>query len=49
MHYADRTSAVEYLLSRIADLYPSATVYERPITLSLQVNLGRDIVGIIGD
>lgn len=49
VHYADRTSAVEYLLSRIATLYPSATVYERPITLSLQVNLGRDIVGIIGD
>ncbi len=49
VHYADRTRAVEYLLDRIASLYPSATVYERPITLSLQLNLGTDIVGLIGD
>lgn len=49
IHYANRTPGVEYLVSRVRELYPSATVYERPITLSLQVNLGRDIVGIIGD
>ncbi len=49
VHYADRTPAVEYLLGRIESLYPSASVYERPITLSLQVNLGKDIVGVIGD
>ncbi len=49
VHYADRTRAIEYLLDRIAVLYPAATVYERPITLSLQINLGKDIVGLIGD
>ncbi len=49
IHYADRTPAIEYLRERIAALHPAATVYERPITLSLQVNLGQDIVGLIGD
>ncbi len=49
IHYADRTAAIDYIRERIAELYPSTTVYERPITLSLQVNLGRDIVGLIGD
>ncbi len=49
IHYADRTRAIDYLCDRIARIYPSTTVYERPITLSLQVNLGRDIVGLIGD
>ena len=49
VHYADRSPAVEYLLTRLSELYPSATVYERPITLSIQVNLGRDIVGVVGD
>ncbi len=41
--------AVEHLLRRIRELYPDATVYERPITLSLRVNLGRDIIGLIGN
>jgi DegV family protein with EDD domain len=49
VHYADRSPAVEYLLTRLGELFPSATVYERPITLSIQVNLGRDIVGVVGD
>ena len=49
VHYADRSPAVEYLLTRLGELYPSATLYERPITLSIQVNLGRDIVGVVGD
>ncbi len=49
VHYATRTQAVAYLVRRIGELYPSATVYERPITLSLQLNLGHDIVGLIGD
>lgn len=49
VHYADRSSAVEYLLTRLGELFPSATLYERPITLSIQVNLGRDIVGVVGD
>ncbi len=49
VHYIERTPAVAYLVERIACRYPSATVYERPITLSLQVNLGWDIVGLIGD
>ncbi len=49
VHYANRTRAVEYLLYRLRDAYPSATVYERPITLSIQLNLGHDILGVIGD
>ena len=49
VHYADRTRAVEYLLYRLKETYPSATVYERPITLSIQLNLGHDILGVIGD
>ncbi len=49
VHYAERTRAVDYLVHRIEELYPSTTVYERPITLSLRVNLGHDIVGLIGD
>ena len=49
VHYANRTAIVEYLLTRLAELYPSATIYERPITLSIQLNLGHDILGVIGD
>ena len=49
VHYADRTRAVEYLLYRLKETYPTATVYERPITLSIQLNLGHDIIGVIGD
>ena len=49
VHYADRTRAVEYLLHRLKETYPSATIYERPITLSIQLNLGHDIFGVIGD
>ncbi len=49
VHYATRTEAVAYLIRRIGKLYPSATVYERPITESLRLNLGHDIVGLIGD
>jgi fatty acid-binding protein DegV len=49
VHYANRTHAVEYLLYRLRELYPTATVYERPITLSIQLNLGHDILGVIGD
>ena len=49
VHYANRTPSVEYLLSRLSGLYPSATLYERPITLSIQLNLGYDIVGVVGD
>ncbi len=44
-----RSDAAEHLLRRIAELYPNATVYERPITLSLRVNLGQDILGVIGN
>ncbi|MBP3666352.1 MAG: DegV family protein [Clostridia bacterium] len=49
VHYANRTRAVEYLLYRLRETYPTATVYERPITLSIQLNLGHDILGVIGD
>ena len=49
VHYADRTRAVEYLLHRLQETYPTATVYERPITLSIQLNLGHGILGVIGD
>lgn len=53
VHYGvcgeERPEAAELLLRRISELYPHATVYERPITLSLRVNLGRDILGIIGN
>ncbi len=49
VHYANRTRTVEYLLYRLREIYPTATVYERPITLSIQMNLGHDILGIIGD
>ncbi len=49
VHYAVRNQAVEYLVRRIGELYPAATIYERPITLSLRINLGHDIVGLIGD
>ncbi len=49
VHYDERTELLEYLLDRIRVLYPSATVYERPITFSLQLNLGHDIVGLIAD
>ena len=49
VHYADRTRAVEYLLHRLQETYPTATIYERPITLSIQLNLGHDIIGVIGD
>ena len=49
VHYANRTRTAEYLLYRLRELYPTATVYERPITLSIQLNLGHDILGIIGD
>ena len=49
VHYANRTRAVEYLLYRLKETYPTATVYERPITLSIQLNLGHDILGVIGD
>ena len=49
VHYANRTRTVEYLLYRLRELYPTATVYERPITLSIQLNLGHDILGVIGD
>ena len=49
MHYANRSETVECLLRLIGELYPSATVYERPITLSIQVNLGYDILGVVGD
>lgn len=49
VHYADRTRAVEYLLHRLRETYPTATVYERPITLSIQLNLGHGILGVIGD
>ena len=49
VHYANRTRTVEYLLYRLRETYPSATVYERPITLSIQLNLGHGILGVIGD
>lgn len=49
VHFVDRTRAVEYLLYRLREQYPTATVYERPITLSIQLNLGHDILGVIGD
>lgn len=49
VHYANRTRTAEYLLYRLRELYPTATIYERPITLSIQLNLGHDILGIIGD
>jgi fatty acid-binding protein DegV len=49
VHFVSRTRTVEYLLYRLRETYPTATVYERPITLSIQVNLGYDILGIIGD
>ena len=49
VHYADRTRAVEYLLHRLQETYPTATIYERPITLSIQLNLGHSILGVIGD
>lgn len=49
VHYANRTRTVEYLLFRVREIYPSATIYERPITLSIQMNLGHDILGIVGD
>ena len=49
VHFAERTRMVEYLLYRLRETYPTATVYERPITLSIQLNLGHDILGVIGD
>ena len=49
VHFANRTLVVDHLISCIRDLYPLATVYERRITLAIQLNLGRDIVGLIGD
>ncbi len=49
VHFANRTRTAEYLLYRLRELYPTATVYERPITLSIQLNLGYDILGVIGD
>jgi fatty acid-binding protein DegV len=49
VHFANRTRLVEYLLYRLRETYPTATVYERPITLSIQLNLGHDILGVIGD
>ncbi len=49
IHYGTRTATVDYLVRRVQTLYPSATVYERPITLSLQINLGSQIIGVIGD
>ncbi len=49
VHYANRTRTVEYLLYRLRETYPSATVYERPITLSIRMNLGRSILGLVGD
>ncbi len=49
IHYDERTTAVEYLLARIRELYPSTTVYERPVTLSLRLNLGHNILGLIAD
>lgn len=49
VHYANRTEELEYLLLRLRELYPSATVYERPITLSIQLNLGCRILGVVGD
>lgn len=49
VHYANRTRTVEYLLYRLQEMYPMATVYERPITLSIQLNLGHNILGVIGD
>ena len=49
VHYADRTDTVEYLARLVRERYPDAILYERPITLSLQFNLGYDIVGLIGD
>lgn len=49
VHYANRTRTAEYLLYRLRELYPSATVYERPITLSIQMNLGYSILGLVGD
>ena len=49
VHYANRTRTVEYLLYRLRETYPSATVYERPITLSIQMNLGHGILGLVGD
>lgn len=49
VHFANRTRTAEYLLYRLRETYPTATVYERPITLSLQLNLGHDILGVIGD
>ena len=49
VHYANRTRTVEYLLYRLREIHPSATVYERPITLSIQMNLGHGILGLVGD
>jgi fatty acid-binding protein DegV len=49
VHFANRTRTVEYLLYRLRETYPTATVYERPITLSIQLNLGHGILGVIGD
>lgn len=49
VHYANRSETVLYIISRLHELFPSATVYERPITLSIQLNLGYGIIGLIGD
>ena len=49
VHYANRTRTVEYLLYRLREIYPTTTVYERPITLSIQMNLGHGILGLVGD
>lgn len=49
IHYAARTQTVEQVVACIRRLYPAATIYERPITRSLQFNLGQDIIGLVGD
>lgn len=49
VHYAERSSTVNDLVVMLNEKYPNAVIYERPITMSLKVNLGSDIIGIIGD
>lgn len=49
VHYAVKTNTVKEMISMLRERYVNAIIYERVITMALKVNLGSDIIGIIGD
>ena len=49
VHYGSRDALTSELVRMLRSRYPSAQILLRPITMSLRVNLGERIIGVVSD